>query len=224
MSNAFLHLANHHIRDLELYQPGKPIEEVQRELNLSHVIKLASNENPLGPSPKAVAAAQNALSDIHRYPDSRAYSLKHKLAQHWNDTSDHITLGNGSDQILEMIIRTFVKASPQSEVICSEYAFANFAITTKTYGAKPVIVPARNWGHDLNAMAQAITENTQAIFIANPNNPTGTCSIAMSAAVAALEDKEHQEKPLESNKKGKVYLQQALEKLGLEFIPSASNF
>lgn len=311
MTNAFLHLANHHLRDLELYQPGKPIEEVQRELNLTHVIKLASNENPLGPSPKAVAAAQKALTDMHRYPDSRAHSLKCKLAQHWQISPDHITLGNGSDQNLEMVIRTFVTANLNAEVICSEYAFANFAITTKTYGAKPVIVAAKQWGHDLAAMANAITENTQAIFIANPNNPTGTWntedelitflekipkniivvideayyeyvdvkaypntinlqkryknliitrtfsklyglaglrigysisdpdianllhrvrlpfnanSMAMAAAIAALDDKEHQEKSLEVNKNGKIYLEQALTTMGFHFIPSAGNF
>ncbi len=174
MSCDYAALAATGVRGLQPYQPGKPIEEVARELGLdpSRIIKLASNENPLGPSEKALAAVREALPELCRYPDGNGYHLKQKLAQRLNVSPDGITLGNGSNDVLELIARSF--AEPGSEIIYSEHAFAVYPLVTQAIGAQHVKVPARNWGHDLEAMADAVTEKTQIIFVANPNNPTGT--------------------------------------------------
>lgn len=159
-------------RALQPYQPGKPIEELEREYGVRNAIKLASNENPLGPSPKALAAAQAAMMDNARYPDGAGTLLKAALAKHLDVRSVQVTLGNGSNDVLELAARTFV--SPGDEVIFSQYAFAVYPIVTQAVGGVPVVVPAREWGHDLEAMARAVTARTKLVFIANPNNPTGT--------------------------------------------------
>ncbi len=159
-------------RALQPYQPGKPIEELEREYGVRNAIKLASNENPLGPSPKALAAAQSALADNARYPDGAGTLLKAALAKHLRVRPAQVTLGNGSNDILELAARTFVSAG--DEVIFSQYAFAVYPIVTQAVGGVPVVTPAREWGHDLDAMVRAVTARTKLIFIANPNNPTGT--------------------------------------------------
>ena len=160
------------ITALKPYQPGKPIEELERELGLSNIIKLASNENPLGPSKSALNAIEQASKELTRYPDGNGFSLKAALAEHVQLTADQITLGNGSNDVLELLARTFV--SSNDEVIFSQYAFAVYPLVTQAIGAKAVIAPASDFGHDLDAMTTLISEKTKLIFIANPNNPTGT--------------------------------------------------
>ncbi|AMQ87719.1 histidinol-phosphate transaminase [Marinobacter sp. LQ44] len=166
------------VQALSPYQPGKPIEELARELGLnpSEIIKLASNENPLGPSEKALAAARKALEELCLYPDGNGFELKQALANRFGVGMDQITLGNGSNDVLEVIARCF--ADTDSEVVFSQYAFAVYPIVTQAIGAKGVPVPAKEWGHDLEAMAAAVTERTKLVFVANPNNPTGTVHTA----------------------------------------------
>jgi histidinol-phosphate aminotransferase len=162
------------IKDLPTYQPGRPIEEVARELNLpvDDIIKLASNENPLGPSRLAVAAMRKALAQVNLYPDGNAFYLKQKLAAKLGVTTANLILGNGSNEIIEMIGHALVSSG--AEVVVSQYCFAVYPIVTALFGGKLVVVPAKNYGHDLNAMLAAITPNTRVVFVANPNNPTGT--------------------------------------------------
>jgi histidinol-phosphate aminotransferase len=159
---------------LPVYQPGRPIEEVARELGLSaaDVIKLASNENPLGPSKLAVAAMRRALRKVNFYPDGSAFYLKQKLASQLNLAPANLILGNGSNEILEIVGHALMSAS--AEVIVSQYCFAVYPIVTALFGARLVTVPAKAYGHDLDAMLSAVTPQTRVIFAANPNNPTGT--------------------------------------------------
>ncbi len=167
-------LAVRGVQALSPYQPGKPIDELARELGLdpAAIIKLASNENPLGPSEKALAAAREALADLCLYPDGNGFELKQALAKRFGVEMSQITLGNGSNDILEVIARCFADAD--ADVIFSQYAFAVYPLVTQAIGARGVAVPARDWGHDLDAMAAAVTDRTKLIFVANPNNPTGT--------------------------------------------------
>jgi histidinol-phosphate aminotransferase len=159
---------------LPVYQPGRPIEEVARELGLpaSDVIKLASNENPLGPSPAALEAMERALAQLHLYPDGNAFYLKQRLAQKLGLEPAHLILGNGSNEIIEFVGHAFLQ--PGTEVVVSQYCFAIYPIITLLFGATPVTVPAKDHGHDLPAMLRAITPQTRVVFVANPNNPTGT--------------------------------------------------
>lgn len=159
---------------LPVYQPGRPIEEVARELNLpaSSIIKLASNENPLGPSRLALTAMKKALTHANLYPDGNAFYLKQKLAAKLGVTPAHLALGNGSNEIIELLGHALLSA--ESEVVVSQYCFAVYPIVTALFGAKLVTVPAKNYGHDLDAMLAAITPRTRLVFVANPNNPTGT--------------------------------------------------
>jgi histidinol-phosphate aminotransferase len=162
------------LKTLPVYQPGRPIEEVARELNLApeHVIKLASNENPLGPSPMALAAMEKALQQLHLYPDGNAFYLKRKLAQKLAVEPANLILGNGSNEIIEFVGHALMQ--PGTEVVVSQYCFAIYPIIARLFGADPITVPARNYGHDLPAMLGAITPKTRVVFVANPNNPTGT--------------------------------------------------
>ncbi len=161
------------ILSLTPYQGGRPISEIQREYGLSNVIKLASNENPLGVSKKVQEAIKSAVTQIGRYPDGNGYYLKAALAKKLSVSAKSITLGNGSNDILELIPRAYV-CSKDDEVIFSQYAFVVYPLVTKAIGAKAIVTPANDFGHDLNAMYEAITDKTKVIFIANPNNPTGT--------------------------------------------------
>lgn len=162
------------LRELPVYQPGRPIEEVARELGRppEDIIKLASNENPLGPSRRAVAAMRRALTQANLYPDGNAFYLKQKLAAKLGVTPANLILGNGSNEVLEFIGHALL--SPGDEAVVSQYCFAVYPIVTALFGAKLVVVPAKNYGHDLDAMRAAITPRTRAVFVANPNNPTGT--------------------------------------------------
>jgi len=161
------------IRGLTPYQTGKPIDELQRELGLTRVSKLASNENPLGCSFDVVKACQAILEDMARYPDGAGFALKNAISGHFALDANGLVLGNGSNDVLELIGRTFAGAG--DEVIFSQYAFAVYAITTQAIGATAVVVPAKDYAHDLAAMAAAISDKTKLIYLANPNNPTGTC-------------------------------------------------
>jgi histidinol-phosphate aminotransferase len=169
-------LAQPGICELHPYQPGKPVDELERELGISNIIKLASNENPLGPSPRALEAIQNNMQDCARYPDGNGFALKQALAKHHGLDQECITLGNGSNDVLELLARVFT--GPGKQILFSEHAFAVYPIAAKSVGADAVIVPARDWGYDLDALLDAITMNSRLIFIANPNNPTGTWLIS----------------------------------------------
>lgn len=161
------------VRGLRAYEPGKPVDELERELGLTNIIKLASNENPLGASQNVIDAITAELSTLSRYPDGNGFALKQVLADRHGVTTKQVTLGNGSNDILELLTRAFV--SPENEVVFSQHAFAVYPIVTQAVGAKAVIVPAKQWGNDLDAILAAITNKTRIVFIANPNNPTGTC-------------------------------------------------
>ncbi|HEX7765538.1 MAG TPA: histidinol-phosphate transaminase, partial [Nitrospira sp.] len=168
------------IASLNPYVPGKPIEELQRELGLARVIKLASNENPLGPSPKALAALVGGHDSLHRYPDGGAYCLRQALADRWKVSLDHIILGNGSDEILGLLARTFL--APGDEAVMADQTFVIYKMEVTAAHGKAVIVPLVNWTHDLDGMAQAITSKTRLVFLCNPNNPTGTMVAADAVA------------------------------------------
>ncbi len=166
-------LAPSYIRAIAPYQPGKPISELERELGITGIVKLASNENPLGASPKAVAAAREALSEISLYPDGNGYALKSALVARYGVTHSQLALGNGSNDLLELAAHAFLMLGDKA--VFSEHAFAVYPLAIQAVGATGVSVAARNFGHDLDAMrAAAVEHNAKLIFIANPNNPTGT--------------------------------------------------
>ncbi len=308
MSCDYLALAAPGVRGLHPYQPGKPIEELERELGIRDIIKLASNENPLGAGPFARQAAQRALeAGLQWYPDGNGFTLKHALAAHHGVGMERITLGNGSNDVLELVARAFLTA--ESESVFSAHAFAVYPIVTQAVGARGVATPAKAWGHDLEAMAAAIGPATRVVFIANPNNPTGTWldsdalerfvaavpeevvvvvdeaytdylekpesaadwldryanlvvvrtfskvfglaglrvgyalshpqvadllnrvrqpfnvnSVALAAAAAALDDREHIARSVALNRDGMAYLEGEFQRMGLDYIPSRGNF
>jgi len=175
---------NPSLEKVPVYQPGKPIEEVAREIGLppGDIIKLASNENPLGPSPAALAAMEKALQQLHLYPDGSAYYLKEKLAEKLGVEPANLILGNGSNEIIEFVGHALI--GPGVDVVVSQYSFAVYPMITQLFGGNLITVPARNYGHDLPAMLEAITTQTRVVFVANPNNPTGT--LAERAEVVEL--------------------------------------
>jgi histidinol-phosphate aminotransferase len=166
--------APEYIRAIAPYQAGKPIEELAREFGLdaANIVKLASNENPLGMPESARRAMAAAVEDLGRYPDSNGFALKTALAAKFNVPMDWITLGNGSNDILELAAAAFL--GPHRSCIYAQHAFAVYALATQARGARAIVVPARKLGHDLDAMLAAIAADTALIYIANPNNPTGT--------------------------------------------------
>jgi histidinol-phosphate aminotransferase len=302
--------ANSQLKDLVPYEPGKPIEDVARELGLdpAQIIKLASNENPLGPSPKALLAMEQAVKSAHIYPDGGVFYLREAIARRFGLTRANVIVGNGSNEIIELLGHAFL--TPESEVITADHAFVVYKLMTTLFGARTVEIPDPGFVHDLVAMRRAITPATREIFIANPNNPTGTVvsndhlddfvdsvpenvlivfdeayyeflesppdtlryvregrpniivlrtfskiqglanlrvgyglasaeltdvlqktrqpfnvnGIAQAAALAAMEDMEHQEKTKRVVKEGRAYLQTTFAELGLEFVPSHANF
>lgn len=167
----FLSLAVSGVRGLSPYQPGKPIEELERELGIKDIIKLASNENPLGIPASAASAIEKALPQLALYPDGSAFGLKSKLANQLSFDIAQITIGNGSNELLDLVARVFL--SPSDNAVVSRHAFIVYPIAVKALGAELRVAEARNFGHDLDAMAKLVDENTKLIFIANPNNPTG---------------------------------------------------
>lgn len=312
MVSSLLQRAHQGIKALQPYQAGKPVEELERELGISGSIKLASNENPLGANPNLKRVIEQALDQLHLYPDANGFYLKQALAQRFKLKPEQLVLGNGSNDVLDLIARVF--ALPGSDVLMSEYAFLVYPIVTQAVGARAVVVKANaDHGHDLDGFLAAITPNTRLIFIANPNNPTGNylttqalsaflaqvpsdilvvldeayyeyasaeiadypqtldwltnypnlviCrtfskayglaalrvgyavadpavadllnrvrqpfnvnSLALAAAIAALQDDDYLQRSLELNQQGKRQLEQGLTQLDLAFIPSAGNF
>ncbi|RIL05569.1 MAG: histidinol-phosphate transaminase [Proteobacteria bacterium] len=169
------------VASLNPYQPGKPIEELERELGLSGVIKLASNENPLGPSPRAIEAVQRLLGDLHRYPDGASFALRSKLSERLGVAPDQLVFGCGADEILELVAKAFL--GPGDEAVFAWPSFAMYPIVAQGMGATPVAVPLdADLVHDLGAMADAVNERTRVVVVCNPNNPTGT-----SVGAAAFE-------------------------------------
>lgn len=304
-------LAPEYVRGISPYQPGKPISELAREMGLieKDIIKLASNENPLGMSPRARKAAIAAMDEIHRYPDGNGFELKTALSARYGVGIDQIVLGNGSNDVLELAARVFLKPSDAS--VYSKHAFAVYPLVTQAIGARGIETPARDFGHDLDAMLAAITPGVRIVFIANPNNPTGTLltpaqverfleaaprdvaivldeayneylepqlrgdsvalvrrfpnlivtrtfskafglagfrvgyalaqpeiadlmnrvrqpfnvnSVALAAAIAALEDETFVAESCDVNKRGMAQIAAGLERLGLSYIPSHGNF
>ena len=304
-------LARESVLSIRPYEPGKPIEEVARELGIpeSDIIKMASNENPLGPSPLGVLAIKEYADGVNLYPDGGCYYLKHDLAEHLSVKPENLIVGNGSNEVLQIIADTFIK--PEDEVIYARQAFVVYTLATKVAGATAVTVDLKDFAHDLDAMANRITDKTKVIFIANPNNPTGAMvtaeqvdrfmkrvpedvlvvfdeayyeyversdfpqtldyvrdgrtvitlrtfskiyglaglrigygisspdiiaimnkvrqpfnvgSIAQAAARASLRDKDHVAKSMKINREGKEYLYGELKRIGLDFVPSETNF
>ncbi len=298
-----------HIRSLVPYPPGKPIAELERELGISGTIKLASNENPLGPSLKAVEAIRDAINGLNRYPDGSCYYLKEALSKRLGVEPEWIVPGNGSNEIIELLIRAFLP--PGAEAVMGEPSFAVYPLAVKAAGGVSIRVPLKGMRHDLEAMSAAINERTRIVFIANPNNPTGTIvsageltafmekvpdgvvvcldeayyeyvqsgdypdtlkyvreggpvvvlrtfskiyglaglrvgygvavpeitdflnrvrqpfnvnSLAQSAALAALEDTVHIKKSIENNKSGLDYLFTGVKAMGLDTVPTQTNF
>jgi len=174
-SNSFTRLAYPRravLESIQPYEPGLPISEVQREYDLKSVIKLASNENPLGPSPLALQGIRRELNQVHRYPDASGFYLRQKLAARLGLDMSNVVLGNGSTEIVEVLCEAFL--DPGDEMITSERAFFKYVIATRWMGGVPVLAPMKDWTFDLDAILQRITDRTRLIFIANPNNPTGT--------------------------------------------------
>jgi histidinol-phosphate aminotransferase len=302
-------MANAQLRELAVYQPGKPIEETARELDVApdKIVKLASNENPLGPSPKAVKAMRAALDQAQLYPDGGGFYLRNALAAKLNLARENIVLGNGSNEVIEFLGHAFLRSG--DEVIASEHAFIAYKLIAALFGVRTIETFSPNYAHHLEGMLAAITPKTRIVFIANPNNPTGTLipqskidnyrarvpkhvvtvldeayyeflddppdtlkyvregrniivlrtfskihglagtrvgygiarhemievlqktrqpfnvnAIAQIGALAALEDKAHQEETKRVVDEGRVYLQEQFAKMKLEFVPSAGNF
>ena len=190
--NHFLNLATPGIQALQPYQPGKPVAELEREYGITDAVKLASNENPFGPSPLALAAAREVLEDLSRYPEGSGWLLAGRLAGLHALERDRVTLGNGSNDVLDIIARVFL--TPAHEAVFSQYAFAVYPIAVQAAGAKARIAPAHDgskgpaYGHDLDAMYALVGPDTRLVFIANPNNPTGTWleSNALEAFISSL--------------------------------------
>lgn len=160
------------VRELQPYLPGKPVEALEREYGIREAVKLASNENPLGPGERALEVLRRGRTQLGRYPDGGGFALRETLAGLHGVDPAQVTLGNGSNDVLDILARTF--AGPGDEVVYSRHAFAVYPIVTRAVGATAVEVPAVDWGHDLEAMAAAVGPRTKLVFVANPNNPTGT--------------------------------------------------
>lgn len=179
MSSKFISLAAPGVQQLRPYLPGKPVEELERELGINNSIKLASNENPLGPSPLAIEAASSVIGSVNYYPDGGGYKLSQALAEKHKVDASWITLGNGSNDVLELIARAFL--TTEHSAVFSEYSFAVYPIVTQAIGARSIVAKAyprehsvMPYGHDLDEIYQSIDKTTRVVFIANPNNPTGT--------------------------------------------------
>ncbi|HET9763032.1 MAG TPA: histidinol-phosphate transaminase [Casimicrobiaceae bacterium] len=173
-TNGLAALAPEYVRHIAPYVPGKPVEELAREYGLAEdsIVKLASNENPRGPSPRAREAVMAACTGITRYPDGNGFALKSALAARFGVAMEQIVLGNGSNDVLELATQAFLR--PGDDAVYSQHAFAVYPLATQARGATGIEVPARDYGHDLDAMARAVTFRTRILFVANPNNPTGT--------------------------------------------------
>ena len=176
MKNSFLENLNQGVLGLKPYEPGLPLEQTQKKLGLKKIIKLASNENPLGPSPKALDLLQGKMnsfsSELNRYPDGNAHELKEAISKKYNVDPNQVTIGNGSNDLIEFVSRCFLGEGKKA--IYSQHGFAIYPLAIKATGALPIKSKAKNWGHDLELMSDLIDNKTKVIFIASPNNPTGT--------------------------------------------------
>ena len=160
------------IAKLVPYSPGKPLDELGRELGIQNAVKLASNENPLGPSPKAISVLSQELPSLHRYPDGGAHHLTAALAERWKVSPQHVIVGNGSDEVISMLVKAFV--APGDEAVMADHTFIMYKLAVTAGHGVCVEVPLQQWRHDLSGMLQAITPRTRLLFVCNPNNPTGT--------------------------------------------------
>jgi len=176
-NDIFMIKAPEHITSIKPYVPGKPVEELERELGISSSVKLASNENPAGPSPLAIKALRKGISDLNRYPDGECYYLRAALAARLGINGKELIFGNGSNEIIELAVRTFMAQG--DEAVMAHPSFVGYSMIVQAVGGKNIIVPLKDAKHDLDAMAEAITGRTRIIFIANPNNPTGTINTAV---------------------------------------------
>src|SRR4051794_10016097 len=167
-------LSPSYVRSIAPYQPGKPISALARELGLKEagIIKLASNENPRGIGPRTRAALEASIADVARYPDGNGFELKQALAKRYGVDMSAVVLGNGSNDVLEIVALAFL--GPGRAAVYSQHAFAVYPLATQARGSRAIVVPARDYGHDLEAMAKAIDDETYVVWLANPNNPTGT--------------------------------------------------
>lgn len=165
-------LANSSLCELMPYQPGKPIEELKRELGITSAIKLASNENPLGPSPKVIFAVQDVLQNAHFYPDAGCFELRQALSKFLAINPEQLTIGNGSENILELIVKAYLHSGDSA--VYSQYAFLTIPLLIQSYGVQAKAVPAKDFGHDIPNMINAVDKKTRVLFLVNPNNPTGT--------------------------------------------------
>lgn len=168
----FEYLVSEKVAELVPYPPGKPLEELERELGISGAVKIASNENPLGPCPNSIKAVQEALPNLHRYPDGRGYYLKQTLAQRLNVEMEQIVLGNGSNEIIELAVRTFMR--PGTKAVFSDPTFLVYSKVVQGADGTMERIPLKNFKHDLDGLAKAVDDNTRLIFLDNPNNPTGS--------------------------------------------------
>lgn len=186
-----------HVERLRPYEPGKPIEEVERELGIDDCVKMASNENPLGPSPKAVAAIRAALDTVHLYPDGGGYYLKQRLSERSGFPVEQIYLGNGSNECIELIVRTFVR--PGMNTVTSEAAFIMFPLGCQAFGVEMRTAPLMSdYRFDLEAMAELVDPQTRIVYIANPNNPTGTyvSAPALDRFIARMDERAEGNRPI----------------------------
>jgi histidinol-phosphate aminotransferase len=177
------------IASLKPYSPGKPLAELERELGICEAIKLASNENPWGPSPKALQVLEESSASLHRYPDGGAHDLRQALAKKWEMPPDQILVGNGSDEIISLLIKTFL--APGDEAIMADLTFVMYRLSVVGGHGVPIEVPLKDWTHDLSAMVDAITDRTRLFFICNPNNPTGTMLSAKEIDLTLAKIPEH---------------------------------
>src|SRR5229473_2889390 len=220
-----------YLSGLPVYVPGKPIEEVERELKI-HAVKLASNENPLGPSPMAMAAARAVLGDSNRYPDGGTHALREALAERHGVSREEIFIGLGSSEIIDLVARVLLRAGFQG--LTSEGTYAPFSVAIRASGAELVLAPQREFAFDLKAMAKAITPKTGVIYLANPNNPTGSAfgreefdeflATVPDGVLVVLDDNEHVTRCMQSNAAERKRLSEGLAKLGFRPAPSEANF
>lgn len=171
-NSASSHLVPEYIERLDPYRPGKPIDEVRREFGLDHIHKLASNENPLGPSPRALEAMHQRMTGLNQYPDSAGFHLRDALARRYRVKRENVILGSGSEGIMATIVRTFLHGD--EEVLTSEGTFVGFMVLARSQGVPIVTVPLRDYGYDLETMASHLSSRTKVVYLSNPNNPTGT--------------------------------------------------
>src|SRR5207249_891173 len=234
-------LANEHILGIAPYEPGKPIEELERELGVHNAIKLASNENPLPPSDRVQKAILATLNHLNRYPDGSGFYLRQALAKKHGVSPDHVVLGNGSNELIELLVRTFLR--PGDEAVVPHPSFVVYPMIVQAAGGVRVMVMLKEHRLDLEAMARAITPMTKVVFIANPNNPTATIaeadavalmnrirqpfnvnSLAQAGALAALEDESHVLECVRMIEAGRHFLYDEFKTLGVQYVPSRANF